>query len=111
MSGNSPSEKIKIKELVEISHFYGNNKDYVIAGGGNTSYKNEDQIWIKASGTSLADIEVDGFVCLSRVRLKKISSKKYSLNPAMREAQVKDDLNQAIIGTEGKRPLFLEKCS
>mgnify|MGYP006920736213 CR=1 FL=1 len=36
-------KKIKMKEieqLIEISQFYGRDSRYVIAGGGNTSYKN-----------------------------------------------------------------------
>ena len=35
--------KPEIKELIEISRFYGTDKEYVIAGGGNTSYKDEDR--------------------------------------------------------------------
>jgi rhamnose utilization protein RhaD (predicted bifunctional aldolase and dehydrogenase) len=93
-----------ISELVEISRFFGRNKEYVIAGGGNTSYKDKDTIWIKASGTSLADINEEGFVSLSRDKLRKISEKSYSQNPNMREKQVKDDLAEAVIGPEGKRP-------
>ena len=67
-----------LKELVDISGFYGSRPDYVIAGGGNTSYKNEDKLWIKASGTSLATIDEKGFVCMSRSRLGDIAEKKYS---------------------------------
>jgi rhamnose utilization protein RhaD (predicted bifunctional aldolase and dehydrogenase) len=52
----------EIRDLVSISHFYGKNKEYVIAGGGNTSKKDKDHIWVKASGTSLADISEEGFV-------------------------------------------------
>jgi len=93
-----------VKELIEISRFYGNNPEYIIAGGGNTSFKNEEKLWIKASGSSLAVIEEDGFVCLSRKELKKISEKKYSENSSEREAQVKADLHQAILYPENKRP-------
>ena len=49
--------KPEIKELIEISKFYGSNKDFVIAGGGNTSFKDDETIWIKASGQALADLE------------------------------------------------------
>ena len=31
--------KPEIADLIEISKYYGNNKDFVIAGGGNTSFK------------------------------------------------------------------------
>ena len=68
----------KIKELIEISQFYGKNKAYVIAGGGNTSFKNNQHIWIKSSGVSLDTIDEKGFVCLSREKLKVIAHKSYS---------------------------------
>jgi rhamnose utilization protein RhaD (predicted bifunctional aldolase and dehydrogenase) len=93
-----------IKDLIEISHFYGRNKEYVIAGGGNTSYKNDKYLWIKASGIALADIGEDGFVRLSRERLKVIPAKEYSRNPDEREAQVKEDLAAAVDAADGKRP-------
>ena len=93
-----------VKDLIEISRFYGNNQEYIIAGGGNTSFKNDEKLWIKASGSSLAVIEEDGFVCLSRTKLKKISEKIYSENTSEREAQVKADLHAAILYPENKRP-------
>lgn len=104
MPKKKETQKQELAELIEISHFFGGNNEYVIAGGGNTSFKNDTTIWIKASGSSLAEIEEDGFVSLSRELLKKISSKKYSMNPAMRESQVKEDLNRAITSETGKRP-------
>jgi rhamnose utilization protein RhaD (predicted bifunctional aldolase and dehydrogenase) len=94
----------EMSKLVEISHFYGRNKDYIIAGGGNTSYKNNDYIWVKASGTTLADIDENGFVCLSRKMLKVIRGKNYAKNPSEREAQVKVDLSKATISPKHLRP-------
>lgn len=93
-----------IRNLVKVSRYYGVNKDYVIAGGGNTSYKNTDNLWIKASGVSLANISSDGFVCLSRSKLRIIYVKKYSNNSAQREIEVKNDLNGAIVSKNRKRP-------
>ena len=87
----------ELNNLIEISRFYGNNKDYVIAGGGNTSYKNESFVWVKASGTSLATINEDGFVKLDRNKLKTLSSNQYSSDPMKREAQVKNDLNACVV--------------
>ena len=42
--------------IAEISHFYGSDERYVLAGGGNTSFKNEENLYIKGSGTALATI-------------------------------------------------------
>ena len=58
--------KPEIQDLIEISRYFGTNKEYVIAGGGNTSFKDNETIWIKASGQSLADLTGDGLVSLSR---------------------------------------------
>ncbi len=93
-----------MKELIEISQFYGKNKEYVIAGGGNTSFKNDEYLWIKASGIALSDITEDGFVKMSRKKLKVISERGYSNNSDEREAQVKKDLAAAVISDDGKRP-------
>ena len=39
-----------LKELVDISREYGVNPDYVLAGGGNTSFKDPRTLHVKASG-------------------------------------------------------------
>ena len=90
--------------LIEISRYYGTNKDYVLAGGGNTSYKNDALLWVKASEISLANIDEDGFVCLSRLGLKKISTSAYSNNSQQREEKVKRDLNACVLSDNVKRP-------
>jgi NAD(P)-dependent dehydrogenase (short-subunit alcohol dehydrogenase family)/rhamnose utilization protein RhaD (predicted bifunctional aldolase and dehydrogenase) len=97
--------KSEINELIGISKYYGSNKDYVIAGGGNTSFKDEQTIWIKASGQSLAELTEEGLVALSREKLRVISSNIYSDEPATREEQVKADLFQSILDPgKNKRP-------
>ena len=93
----------EIQQLIEISQFYGRDSRFVIAGGGNTSYKNAEKIWVKASGSSLAAITEEGFAVLDRAKLNLMSDKVYSANAAEREEQVKNDLADATI-TKGKRP-------
>lgn len=90
--------KPEITKLIEISRYYGSNKEYVIAGGGNTSYKDDQTIWIKASGQPLADLTEDGLVALDRGKLHLISSGNYSEDPVIREDQVKTDMISSIIG-------------
>ncbi|MEI6556312.1 MAG: SDR family NAD(P)-dependent oxidoreductase [Paludibacter sp.] len=92
-----------LTDLISISQFYGRDSRFVIAGGGNTSYKNAEKIWVKASGSSLATIAEDGFAVLDRAKLNLMSDKVYSANAAEREEQVKNDLADATI-TKGKRP-------
>jgi len=93
----------EIQQLIEISQFYGRDSRFVIAGGGNTSYKNAEKLWVKASGSSLATITEDGFAVLDRAKLNLMSDKVYSANAAEREEQVKNDLADATI-IKGKRP-------
>jgi rhamnose utilization protein RhaD (predicted bifunctional aldolase and dehydrogenase) len=94
----------ELKNLVDISRLFGADPSYVIAGGGNTSYKDEEKIWIKASGISLATIDENGFVSLSREKLKLISHKQYSEDPLLRENEVKADLHEAIVSPKNLRP-------
>jgi len=97
--------KPEIKELIEISKYYGSNKDFVIAGGGNTSFKDDETIWIKASGQSLAGLSEDGLVALSRPKLHVISSAVYSEESVLREEQVKEDLFRSILDRgKNRRP-------
>ncbi len=107
---NSPpseglGEASALQKLIEVSRFYGSKKDFVIAGGGNTSYKDDERIYVKASGVSLATIDENGFVVLDRKAMKAISEKTYSDNVMERENQIKHDLSKARIHTEkGLRP-------
>jgi rhamnose utilization protein RhaD (predicted bifunctional aldolase and dehydrogenase)/NAD(P)-dependent dehydrogenase (short-subunit alcohol dehydrogenase family) len=84
-----------LSDLIEISQYYGQKKDFVIAGGGNTSYKNDADIWVKGSGASLGNISVEGFAVLDRNLLKEMYTKKYSTDTFAREAEVKADLHKA----------------
>jgi len=96
--------KETLSDLISISRFYGQNKDYVIAGGGNTSYKTNEKIWVKASGTSMQEITAGGFAELSRELLKTIYTRKYSSDSIKREAEVKEDLYRACTPGNTVRP-------
>jgi rhamnose utilization protein RhaD (predicted bifunctional aldolase and dehydrogenase) len=93
-----------LKQLVEISRYYGSDPGYVIAGGGNTSYKNDKELFIKASGISLATIDVNGFVKISREKLKQIGQASFPEDPAKREHAVKLALGEAVISPKHLRP-------
>jgi NAD(P)-dependent dehydrogenase (short-subunit alcohol dehydrogenase family)/rhamnose utilization protein RhaD (predicted bifunctional aldolase and dehydrogenase) len=92
-----------MNDLVQISQLYGKDSRYVIAGGGNTSYKNSEKLWVKASGYSLATITEDGFAVLDRSKLNLISEKAYPAEAALREEEVKNDLAAACIAKD-RRP-------
>jgi NAD(P)-dependent dehydrogenase (short-subunit alcohol dehydrogenase family)/rhamnose utilization protein RhaD (predicted bifunctional aldolase and dehydrogenase) len=98
-------EASALQQLIEISQFYGKQKDYVIAGGGNTSYKDENHIYIKASGHALATIGEEGFAQLDRKGLQEIAGKTYSKDVMERENQIKNDLlNARVYPEKGQRP-------
>ena len=92
----------KLNDLVEISRFYGKSSDYVIAGGGNTSFKDEGRLWVKASGTGLADIGTNGFAVMRRDRLSEMAGKEYSTDPDIREREVKADLYASCVDPDSK---------
>jgi rhamnose utilization protein RhaD (predicted bifunctional aldolase and dehydrogenase) len=93
-----------IQQLIEISRHYGGDSAYVIAGGGNTSFKDDQRIWIKASGIPLSGIGESGFVCLSRQKLGEIEENSYPEDSVLREEQVKRDMQRAIISPKNLRP-------
>lgn len=95
----------KIQELIEISQFYGKDKGFVIAGGGNTSWKDDRHLYIKASGVSLATITESGFCILDRRLLDKIPDMEFSGDPVIREEEVKNALlNSRVNPDSGLRP-------
>ena len=77
----------QLEELIAISRKYGADSRFVIAGGGNTSYKDAQHLWVKASGHALATIDENGFAVLDRAKLAPMGEKAYSADPAQREAQ------------------------
>ncbi len=63
---------MSLETIAKISNKYGANPEYVLAGGGNTSFKDADFLYIKGSGTSLATIKPEEFVKLGRKALAAI---------------------------------------
>ena len=67
----------EIDNLIAVSRKYGADSRFVIAGGGNTSYKDATHLWVKASGHALATIDEEGFAVMDRVRLDAMATKTY----------------------------------
>ena len=96
---------MSLEALAEISRYYGKNPDYVLGGGGNTSWKDNDTLYVKASGSSLAEASVDSFVKMDRKALSVILEKKYPVNDKERESAVLADMMSAKRASEeAKRP-------
>jgi len=92
-----------IDNLIALSRKYGADPTCVIAGGGNTSFKDAGRLWVKASGHALATIGEDGFAVMDRALLNPMGSKVYSDDPAVREEEVRRDLAAANL-TPDRRP-------
>jgi len=96
---------MSVQELVAFSNRYGSNPAYVLAGGGNTSFKDSDYLYVKGSGQKLADIQAEGFVKLDRAQLDALFTQTYSEDFDEREAQVLKLMMAArCAGEENKRP-------
>jgi rhamnose utilization protein RhaD (predicted bifunctional aldolase and dehydrogenase) len=96
---------MSLQALIELSRFYGGNPEYVLAGGGNTSWKDGDTLYVKGSGFSLAEASADSFVKMDRKALSLIWEKTYPESNAQRESEVLSDMMAAKkAGEEQKRP-------
>jgi rhamnose utilization protein RhaD (predicted bifunctional aldolase and dehydrogenase) len=95
---------IDLKDLIEVSRKYGCDPAWVLAGGGNTSMKEDGVLYVKASGAELATISENGFVRMSMYSLNSVWDKQYSEAKKEREAEVLDDMLNARLEGETARP-------
>ena len=94
-----------MKNLVEYSRKYGSNPELVLAGGGNTSMKENGVLYVKGSGCALSSIEPDNFVKMDLAQLREIVNKEYPEGDTEREAAFLADCSAAKLpGEENKRP-------
>ena len=91
-----------LKEITQLSHEFGT-PEYLKGGGGNTSAKNAETLWIKPSGTSLLDMKPELFVALDRARLGVLYEGQPPADPTEREAWVKATMLAAVReGSKGR---------
>lgn len=96
---------VNLEKLVEMSNKHGQNPDLVLAGGGNTSYKENGVLYVKCSGTSLGTITADGFVAMDIAKLEALMKKEYPKEDAAREAAFLADVMDARCDEDlSKRP-------
>lgn len=92
-------------QLIELSHHFGSDVRFVIAGGGNTSLKTAERLYVKGSGTSLAAINAGEFVEMDRAKLDRLSGQDLGLAPLEREERFKQAILAARTEPEkGQRP-------
>lgn len=94
-----------LETLVQMSRYFGSDPECVLAGGGNTSVKMGDRLWVKASGFTLANIPAEGFVALDRQALDRILESDFGTDPDTREERFKQALMATRLDPEkGQRP-------
>lgn len=95
---------MSLEQLAEVSRRYGSDPEWVLAGGGNTSFKDDATLYIKASGYPLSTIGPEGFARMDRAALQKVWDAFYPEETSKREAAALADLMAARREGEEKRP-------
>ncbi len=93
-----------LTSIIGLSRYYGRDPNWVIAGGGNSSWKDKTSLWVKASGTSLAAASAETFVEIDRAQLASLWDKDYPTDPELRERQALDDLMATRYAGQSLRP-------
>lgn len=93
---NGDLQKNILDQITELSHEFGTT-EYVRGGGGNTSCKDKNTLWVKPSGTTLSGLKPETFVALDRNKLAGL----YAIDPpsdsSAREALVKEKMEKAAL--------------
>lgn len=92
-----------LKIITELSHEFGT-PDFVKGGGGNTSCKTDDTVWVKPSGTTLAGLTPGAFVAMDRAKLRRLFSIEIPSDKHARESLVKDVMAAAVLPGHTARP-------
>ncbi len=89
--------------LAALAREFGGN-DHVIGGGGNVSFKTDATLCIKPSGCFLNAMTPDAFVALDREALSGIRTLEPSPDKRLRERQVREVLESALLDKSARRP-------
>ncbi len=84
-----------IETITALSHEFGTT-DYVKGGGGNTSCKDADTLWVKPSGTTLGGLTPETFVALDREKIDLLYATESPSDKQAREALVKEVMENAL---------------
>lgn len=95
---------MSIEKLLSESHRYGSDEGFVLLGGGNTSYKKDGVLYVKASGMELATIGAKGFVQMDLASMERILENTYSHDDDEREEEVLKDMMACRLEGETARP-------
>ncbi len=91
----------ELETIVALSHEFGTD-DFVKGGGGNTSLKDANTLWVKPSGTTLAGLTTETFVAMNRLRINELYGVETPTKPAAREELVKNLMAEAVANDAGR---------
>jgi rhamnose utilization protein RhaD (predicted bifunctional aldolase and dehydrogenase) len=92
-----------LNEIVKLSHEFGT-PDYVKGGGGNTSCKSAESLWVKPSGTTLGGMTPSTFVAMNRSAMQRLYALSVPADSQAREALVKDVMAESVMPGHTGRP-------
>lgn len=87
--------------IVKLSHEFGG-EYYVKGGGGNTSVKDHDTLWVKPSGTTLAGLTEKTFVAMNRTKINELYEVETPAETTAREELVKNLMAAAVENDAGR---------
>jgi len=93
-----------INELITLSRRYGADPEFVLGGGGNTSWKDDSTLHVKASGVALGTIDESGFASLNLAAVRSVLDRDFPSDSSARESQVLAALMAARLPGQTMRP-------
>ncbi len=94
----------ELQKIAELSRYYGSDSAYVFMGGGNTSVKNGETLYIKPSGVALATIQPEQFIALDRKAIRRVFEMPLPENTDLREELVKTVMLASVRPLGAGRP-------
>lgn len=86
----------ELEQIAELSRLYGADPRFTLAGGGNTSCKDERYLYVKPSGVALATIRPEDFVKMERAVIRECFTWGEFATPAEREERIKQLMAFAV---------------
>ena len=87
---------MSLEKITALSVQYGSDARFVLAGGGNTSFKDETHLFVKPTGVALQSIRKEDFVKMDRARLRGLLSDAFPADANDRETAVRQKMAAAV---------------
>jgi rhamnose utilization protein RhaD (predicted bifunctional aldolase and dehydrogenase) len=92
-----------LETITRLSHEFGA-PEYVKGGGGNSSVKSDDTLWVKPSGMTLAGMAPERFVAMDRAKIALLHSTRPPVDVNERERLVVRMMAEAVRPDSAGRP-------